>query len=124
MIGALKVEKKVLINLKLVGRRIRDARQGLNLTQEQAAERTDITGQFWSLIETGRERGSVNTYMQIAFALELTLDDLFYENTDIVRAHKTLSRDELLSDCTAFEKTVISSTILALKTNLLRLRGL
>ena len=118
------MEEKVAINLKLVGIRIRNARQGLNLTQEQAAERTDITGQFWSLIETGRERGSVNTYMQIAFALDLTLDDLFYESADIMRVHKALSHDELLSDCTAFEKTVINGTILALKTNLLRLRGL
>ena len=118
------MEKKVEINLKLVGIRIRNARQGLNLTQEQAAERTDISGQFWSLIETGRERGSVNTYLQIASALDLTLDDLFYDSADLMHAHKALSRDELLSDCTAFEKAVINSTMLALKTNLQRSRGL
>ena len=88
------MEKNITIDFKFVGIRIRNARQELNLTQKQAAEKIDITGQFWSLIETGRERGSVNTYMQIAFALDLTLDDLFYDSSDITRAHKALLCNE------------------------------
>ncbi len=48
------MEKNHEIDLKIVGGRIRAARQRLGLTQEKAAERTDITGQYWSLLETGR----------------------------------------------------------------------
>ena len=77
------MERKMEIDYKSVGDRIRAARKRLRLTQERAAERTEITGQYWSLIETGRYRGSVNTFLQIASALDLTLDDLFYEAEDI-----------------------------------------
>ncbi|NCC85838.1 MAG: XRE family transcriptional regulator, partial [Clostridia bacterium] len=45
------MEKNHGIDLKIVGGRIRAARQRLGLTQEKAAERTDITGQYWSLLE-------------------------------------------------------------------------
>ncbi len=60
----------------MVGARIRSARRELGLTQEKAAELHLFTGQFWSLLESGRERASINTYLQIAAILGLTLDDL------------------------------------------------
>ena len=48
------------IDLKVVGARIRSARRELGLTQEKAAELSFITGQFWSLLESGRERASIS----------------------------------------------------------------
>ena len=109
------MEKNHEIDLKIVGGRIRAARQRLGLTQEKAAERTDITGQYWSLLETGRERGSVSTYLQIADALDLTLDDLFYDGIDVLRTKKALSQGDILADCTAGERQIISETVHALK---------
>jgi len=101
------MEKNHEIDLKIVGGRIRAARQRLGLTQEKAAERTDITGQYWSLLETGRERGSVSTYLQIADALDLTLDDIFYEKIGVKRTGKALLKGGDLSDCTA-EETLLA----------------
>jgi transcriptional regulator with XRE-family HTH domain len=117
------MEKNHEIDLKIVGGRIRSARQGLGLTQEKAAERTDITGQYWSLLETGRERGSVSTYLQIADALDLTLDDLFYDGIDVLRTEKALLQGDILVDCTAGERQIISETVHALKAALMRTRG-
>ena len=116
------MEKNHEIDLKIVGGRIRAARQRLGLTQEKAAERTDITGQYWSLLETGRERGSVSTYLQIADALDLTLDDLFYDSIDVLRMEKSLLRGGLFYDCTAEERKIISETVHALKAALKRAR--
>ncbi len=118
------MEKIFRTDLKSVGRRIREARLGLGMTQERAAEQAGITGQYWSLIETGRMRGSVNTYLQIVSSLGLTLNDIFYNDAETSRFCKALSLDGLLSDCTDFEKTVISETILSLKDVLLRARKL
>ena len=103
------------IDFKVVGARIRSARKELGLTQEKAAELAFITGQFWSLIESGRERASINTYRQIAAVLGLTLDDLFYDEMMAQRAHKAFSRDGLLFGCTDYEKLVLSEAFLALK---------
>jgi transcriptional regulator with XRE-family HTH domain len=116
------MEKNHETDLKIVGGRIRAARQRLGLTQEKAAERTDITGQYWSLLETGRERGSVSTYLQIAAALDLTLDDIFYEEIGIKRTEKGLLRGDILVDCTAEERQIISETVYALKSALRRTR--
>jgi Predicted transcriptional regulators len=108
------------IDLKVVGGRIRNARKALNLTQEKAAELSFITGQFWSLLESGRERASINTYLQIATVLGLTLDDLFYDDAVALRLHKSFSCEGLLADCSDYEKAILSESLLALKTILKR----
>ena len=109
------MEKNFEIDLKSVGGRIRNVRMQMGLTQEKAAERTEFTGQYWSLLETGRERGSVSTYLQIAKALEITLDDIFYDEAPAIRLRKTLSEDGLLVGCTISENKIISEILLALK---------
>lgn len=109
------MEKFHEIDFKIVGARIRKARKEVNLTQEKAAEHSFISGQFWSLLETGRERASVNTYWQIAAVLGVTLDDLFYDDAVTMRVRKTFSRDGLLADCTDTEKAIISETFVTLK---------
>ena len=102
------MERNIVIDFKVAGARIRNARQRLGLTQEKAAERTTLTGQYWSLLETGRERGSINTYLQIAAALDVTLDDIFYEDAQMLRVRIVLFQDGFLGNCTDGEKAIIS----------------
>ena len=80
----------------------------MGLTQEKAAERTTLTGQYWSLLETGRERGSINTYLQIAATLDVTLDDIFYEDAQMLRVRIVLFHDGFLGNCTDGDKAIIS----------------
>jgi len=117
------VENFFKIDLKVVGARIRSARRELGLTQEKAAELSFITGQFWSLLESGRERASINTYLQIAAILGLTLDDLFYDDAMALRVHKSFSYEGLLADCSDYEKAILSESLFALKTILERNRS-
>ena len=110
------------IDFKEVGARIRNARRAQRLTQEKAAEHSYITGQFWSRIESGHERASVNTYRRIAAVLGLTLDDIFYDDATNIRLHKAFSKEALMSGCTVTEKAILSETILAMKSILKRNR--
>ena len=115
------MQKKFIFDLNVVGKRIKKARNKLKLTQEAIAEKTDITGQYWSMMETGRYGGSVNTYLQIAVALGLTLNDLFYDKTELIYATKAFDSDDNLSDCDEFEKMVLLDSMLAIK-NILKNR--
>ena len=110
------------LDLKMVGARIRSARQSLNLTQVVLAERSYLTSQFVSRVETGNERASVDAYYRIATVLGLTVDDLLYDDVTIARLHRAFSKEGIFGDCTVFEKAVISETMLALKESLKRNR--
>lgn len=116
------MEKFQEIDFKKVGACIRNARKALSLTQERAAERANISSQFWSLIESGRERGSVITYRRIAAVIGLTLDDIFYDDATNLRLHKAFSKEGILADCTTYERAIIGETMLALKGTLERNR--
>lgn len=70
-----------MIDYASMGRRIRESRKKKNLTQEQLAEKVNISPTFLSMIETGMKPGSFDTYMRIAIALDVTLD---YLSQDIV----------------------------------------
>jgi len=110
------------VDLKMVGERIRRARKNLRLTQAKASDMAYISSQYWSRIELGHERASVTTYRQIAAVLELTLDDLFYDDATSTRIRKAFSMEGMLVGCTATEKAIIGESMLALKGILERYR--
>jgi len=115
MIGAFKMKSYCDIDLKKVGMRIRNERKTRGLTQTQAGEQAFISSQYWSLIESGRERASVSTYLRITKMFGLTLDDIFYNDAVTMRLHKAFSIEGLLNGCTISERAIISETMFALK---------
>lgn len=63
-----------------VGRRIRAlrvGRQGNRVTQEQLAERAEISVSFLSMIERGERSPHLETLEKIALALEVPVEELF-----------------------------------------------
>jgi len=114
--------KSFSINLKVVGGRISRARKKLRITQECIAERTELTGQYWSLIETGRCRGSISAYLQIASALGLTLNDLFYDDTANIRIQPPPGYADMLAGLSEYEKEVLLKTIESLRETLVGAR--
>ena len=103
------------IDFSKVGARIRNARRSIGLTQEQAASRAFISSQYWSLLESGRVRASVNSYLQVAAVVGLTLDDIFCDDATSMRIHKAFSSESMLDGCTVIEKAIIGEMTLALK---------
>jgi len=62
---------------RLVGKRIREERKRLKLTQEELAEKADITANFLGHIERGTKRPTLNTLKKIADVLQIPMAALF-----------------------------------------------
>lgn len=62
-----------------MGYRIRERREELQMTQEQLAEKSKVSRQTISSIETGKaDNVLVSTLAAIAVALDTTVDKIFY----------------------------------------------
>ncbi|MDD6989545.1 helix-turn-helix domain-containing protein [Ruminococcus sp.] len=92
------------MDLYCLGNRIRITRMNCGITQEKLAEMVDISTNFMSLIENGRNM-SVETLVKIADALGVTVDYLLSDTmevqsdkimTQIAQNLSTLSDDEKL----------------------------
>lgn len=66
-------------SLLLLGRRVRQLREALRLTQEEFARRCGISVSFASLLERGSRSPSYETLLTIARALEVPVADLLRE---------------------------------------------
>lgn len=58
--------------------KLKVARVEADLTQQQLAEKTGVTRQTISLIEKGKYNPSLNLCLKICFAVNKTLDQLFW----------------------------------------------
>jgi transcriptional regulator with XRE-family HTH domain len=59
------------------GKRLRTLRKQRDLTQDQLAEAADISVDFLSLVERGKNAPSFKTLRRLATALEVEVKDLF-----------------------------------------------
>jgi len=59
------------------GKRLRTLRKQQNLTQEQLAEAADISVDFVSLVERGKNAPSFETLSRLAKALDVEVKELF-----------------------------------------------
>ena len=106
------------VNYADIGRRIREKRKRLKLTQEKLSELTELSVQHMSGIENGKTMFSFQAILRIANALELSMDELLCGS---LAQGKTVIQNEfadLLTDCTAEEAGVILSMAKALKKSL------
>lgn len=67
-----------MVDYKGIGSRVRLARRNLELTQEEASERCDITASFYGNIERGDKIMSVETLMKISKALNVSTDYILF----------------------------------------------
>lgn len=67
------------MNLKAIGTRIKAAREAHNLTQEQLAEIIGMSATHISVIERGVKAPKLETFIEIANALNVTSDSLLLD---------------------------------------------
>lgn len=97
-----------------IGQNIRKARKAHGLSQEELAERVNISTTHMSHIETGNTKLSLPVFVDIATALEVKADDLLSRST----ATTTDSLNEIaqvIQRCTAKEAKIIADVIKAMK---------
>ena len=63
--------------LHKLGARLKEIRKARGLTQEALAEQVDLTPQYLSRLEGGRQSPSVETVAKLAEALQVELRELF-----------------------------------------------
>jgi transcriptional regulator with XRE-family HTH domain len=122
MIGAIEMSKSFLPEIVRAGGRIKKLREKLNKTQMDIALDANLSSAFWSAMETGRNRGSVISYLQVAKVLEVTLNDLFYDEADMIRKTTPKGWDEILRGLTDYEKAVLTESVMGIKSVLIRAR--
>ena len=77
-----------------IGNRLLNARNRLNLTQAQAAERAGISEKTYSNIERGRSNMSIASLCKICRALEITPDLLLVDDP----ADQDITSDAMIQD--------------------------
>ena len=73
-------ERQMAVEIaKALGKRIRQLRQSRpgKLTQEDLAERADISVSFLSMIERGERAPHIETLIRVATALDVSISELF-----------------------------------------------
>lgn len=99
------------INYEIIGSRIREIRKSKKMTQEKLAELSGVEPSNISHIERAATKLSLPTLVNIANALEVTLDELIYDNLKKSAHVSAKLIDELLFDCNADELKAIAEVI-------------
>ena len=99
------------IDYEIIGSRIREIRKSKKMTQEKLAELSGVEPSNISHIERAATKLSLPTLVNIANALEVTLDELIYDNLKKSAHVSAKLIDELLFDCSADELKAIAEVI-------------
>lgn len=103
------------INYSLIGNRIKAARKAKGLSQSELSELIDRSVGYMSYIETGSKKPSLETLIQIANALDVTIDELLSDNLAAASSVSNTQMNHLLSDCSSYEKRVILLSVQSIK---------
>ena len=87
--------------LKSISRNIRQARESMGFTQEKLAELVGISTAYYSQIELGNKSPSLETLINIADVMHVSVDSLIYgasnksSQMDILRLFEDCAQDEV-----------------------------
>jgi transcriptional regulator with XRE-family HTH domain len=104
------MQKETLHVRQAIGQNIREMRLRLRLTQEQLAEKTELSVQSMSALENGLHFAKMGTYCKIATVLAIPIHVLFREQ----RAGGDEADDEMLSlfnSCTKDTKKTLLNVV-------------
>lgn len=88
----------------LLGKRIREERTKLNLTQEQLAEKVDISTSYVGQIERGERNISLDTLVNVANILGVTIDFLLQDSIKFQQDNISSQIEQIISKRTLKEK--------------------
>ena len=113
-------EKKDYVDYALLGQRVRRARKRAKLTQAALADKVGVTIPTISHIETGTNKVSLELFVSIANALNVTPDELIMDSVPKLASMYMLNIQEDLKDCTLAEYKILTEMLSNMKTLLRR----
>lgn len=86
---------------KAVGKRIREARESIKLSQRDLSKKTDLSVSQISRYENGKSKGliSLRNLAKIAFAVNVSIDELYFGKREFRFLYKTRNDRELIVNC-------------------------
>ena len=103
------------LNFVQVGKRVSEVRKRRGLSQQRLSEIICKSPTYISYIEGGLKCMSLDTFVAVANALQVSADELLkdnIENTIVVSNHEFA---EVISDCSEYEKQVLLSIVASAK---------
>ena len=108
----------MIINAKLIGKRIKEVRTARKIPQMSLAERCNISDSYLSYIECGRKTPSLEVILRIAWELNTTVDSLLEGNQSKDTGTYEKEIAELMTDCSPYEKRVLFEMLNSMKVTL------
>ena len=97
------------INYELIGKRIKERRTKINVTQEALAEKAEVTPHHISNVENNKTKVSLPCLVAIANALETTADYLLMDNIETISLpHLIGELKTVTDDCSPEEIYIIT----------------
>ena len=92
-----------------LGKRIRSAREKLNMSQYRLHEKTKISTTQISAYENGKKNIGLHSLAKIAAALNITMDELYYGQPSLKPINTASNDGELIVNCihALYEKEVV-----------------
>lgn len=98
-----------------IGQKIRKVRKAHGLSQEELAEKVNISTTHMSHIETGNTKLSLPVFVEIAAALEVRTDDLLDASTTTTISTAMDEIASILERCSVQEAKVLIDVVKATK---------
>ena len=98
-----------------IGQNIRKIRKAHGLSQEELAEKVNISTTHMSHIETGNTKLSLPVFVEIAAALEVRTDDLLHNTATGTTSTSLDEIASVLERCNAQQARVIADVVKATK---------
>lgn len=103
------------LNYRTIGKSIRLLRKQQNLSQMTLAEMVDKSPTYISLVENGQKGPSLETLIDVANALKVTMDVLLTEYLEQNTAAVGAELSAIIEDCSEYEKRMIIDGARSLK---------
>ena len=100
-------DKAFELNYEAIGRRIRTARKEEKLTQENLAEKMDISVAHVSGMETGNTGIGIQTLVKASNVLHVSVDWLLHDNLDEYTINFETEIRNILSGCSEDQKKAL-----------------
>lgn len=97
------------------GKRIKVLRIQKGYSQEDLASKADLSIPYLSNIENARSKASLPTFLKLANALDVTLNDLFYNSQKHADSALESMIASILADCNDYETRVLARSLEGLK---------
>ena len=102
------------IDYVLIGKRVKETRTQMRISQAALAEMTGLSVSYISHIETAHKRASLTSLISIANAAGISVDELLYGNQESYTMDYHLDIAFLVESCNTLEKRLLYLVIEAI----------